>query len=210
MTIVQRSRFARWLQNLAGFKGPFGLNLDAGITPVYDFSSSQPDLDEEVGYWAFPIAVGASAGNFNSAWVKIPAQAPATQPALVRAMVDAIWLRSEVATTVANVGMIAAPAAGGSAVFLRNNYLGLRGLTFGAAGLSTGALQLGVSQQAASLFVSVPSTLQVDVPLAPHVGSGGQIPPYVITTGWAFCIETQIVNSPLHGWVAGRIVADQL
>jgi hypothetical protein len=208
VTLVQRSRFTRWLQNLTGFKGPFGVNLDGGITPVYDFSTSQPDLDEEVAYWAFPIAQGALAANFTSAWVKL---APQTgQQQLLRVMIDAIWVRAEVATSVVNVGMIAAPAAGGSSVFLRNNYLGLRGVTFGAAGLSVGAVQLGISQQAASLFVSPASTLQVDVPLAPHVGSGSQIPPFVVTTGWAFCLETQAVNLPLHGWVAGRIVADQL
>lgn len=208
MPTVQRSRFTSWLKNLAGFKGPFSLNLDGGISPVYDFSAQEPGLDDEQATWALGFNIAAVAAKFSLAQVRVAVQTP--QP-FVRAVVDGLFLLPVGAAAYgANIGISAYSADVAAALAITNNFLSVRSLAFSVPPLSTGAVTGsaaatgGVSIFGAGLFI------QLLVPINTPFLLPSNFLRFVVTPNFAFSVESNIVNQGIQGTIWGRYIGDQL
>lgn len=204
MPQVQRTRFTSWLKNLTGFRGPLALNLDAGISPVYNFADDHPELDDEVGLWMTTANLTASAANFTAIQAKVAAG--------LRAVVDGIIIRAQVAAQSYNIGITGEIAGAGTNTRVINNFLSARPLVFTSAAVGLGGV-LNITQQvAASLFVAGTGAIVVGT-----LANGADLlllnpgfPKHVITQGFAFTIESGVVNQPVAASIFGRFYGDQL
>ncbi len=200
MTIVQRTRFERWLKNLSGFRGALPLDLDHGITPVYDLANPDvPELDQDKAWWftAQQFLV-ASAANFTSF---------AVRTASLKCRVTGVIIGATVAQQTYNLGMIADPGLGAVPCTVANDFLGSRGPIYTLSQNNFGPVTM-FSRQAAAALLAGTNSFQV----APPAGQDFLFPfrlPFIIQPGWAFAVETSVVNQAARLSFFGESLADQ-
>ena len=201
MTLVNRSRFTEWLKNLTGLRGPYSVDLDHGITPVYDLGNTDvPELDQDVAWWFTPpIFLAASVGNFSSWMLKSN---------FGKARVKGLILQSAAAKQDYNIAITGEIAGAGGGALLANDHLGNRGTSpFSGAIGGFGAVTMVSRQTAASIL----TTLMVQISVA--AGASDLIfpfpMPWIIQPGWALGIESSVVNQVGRVSAFGTAVADQ-
>lgn len=206
MALVQRSRFGTWLKNLTGFRGPFGMNLDSGVTPVYDLGQIAAELDDEQAYWLMGFSSAAVAAQFSFAQISVGAG---------RAIVDGFALQHRTQAGV-RAGLTQSIAGAGSPVLVRNNFLGLRTPAFSLPAMQLGAVTILTGSQAADPFTPVGVNSALNVDQLGNVAPGQQTflevstdLAWVLTPGFSWVISPAIVNCIVQGSVWGRFLADQ-
>lgn len=211
MALVQRARFATFLKNLTGFRGPLDLPLQGELRPVFDISSDLPELDDEVARWYTSGTQAALAGNFSAVGLQLGSGVPAG----TRAVVDGLILTAQAALINYNIG-ITAPATTPAlqAAQLSNNFLGSRGSVYTLPQASLGAVQQWGKQAAASIFSgTIGFSIQVTVPpntvASTLVFAAPNFPRFVIQPGWVFSVEPTGNNTAVFFSAFGRYYGDQ-
>jgi hypothetical protein len=200
MTLVQRSRFSVFLKNLTGFRGPFGMSLDQGVTPSYDFSRPEALYDDEVAFWWARLSVAQVAAQFSFGQIKVP-------NAGTRAVVDHFYFRA-IATGTVHYGIAPDIVGATVATTQRNPFLSPRPPSFTLANASLGAVvQLTGTSVADPLNITPSAFGEVDI----TAGAAAQQfdEQFVITPGWPFVVAMSAVNVPLEAIVFGRYLGDQ-
>jgi hypothetical protein len=200
MVVVQRGRFTEWLKNLTGLRGPYSVDLDKGIAPVYDLANSDtPELDQDKAWWfTSQQFLVASPGNFTSF---------AVRTASLKCRVTNVIIGATAAQQTYLLGLIADPGVGAVPCTVANDFLGSRGAVYTLAQNNFGPVTMFSRQTAASILVN---TNQFAI--APPAGQDFIFPfrlPFIIQPGWAFAVETSVVNQAARVSFIGEALADQ-
>lgn len=202
MVLVQRGRFTEWLKNLTGLRGPYSVDLDKGIAPVYDLSNPDvPELDQDQAWWfTSGQFLVASPGNFTSF---------ACRTGSLKCRVTGVILSAQAAAQSYNIGLAADPGVGAVPAVLANDFLGSRGAVFSLAQNAFGPVTQFSRQNAVSLLFGANRALQINVAATASTFVFAFPLPFIIQPGWALICESDVVNQAMFCGFYGKSLADQ-